>query len=144
MKQIHLFKKGFVIFFKGATFSDFFETRISNYKPLAIRIRFPLIWGIFFQLGSNLIKQQLGGYRHPVNRRTSITMFREQKSRGFFLELFNPRGYITMLLLGTAGIFYQGTTDVQSLTSGQHNLIFVSSIFAKSLPQKEKNIYFCC
>ena len=24
MKQIHLFKKGFVIFLKGATFSDFF------------------------------------------------------------------------------------------------------------------------
>ena len=26
MKQIHLFKKGFVIFLKGATFSDFIET----------------------------------------------------------------------------------------------------------------------
>ena len=38
MKQIHLFKKGFVIFLKGATFSDFIETRLSNYKPLAIRI----------------------------------------------------------------------------------------------------------
>ena len=57
MKQIHLFKKGFVIFLKGATFSDFVETRLSNYKPLAIWIRFPLFWRIFFQLGSNLIKQ---------------------------------------------------------------------------------------
>ena len=56
MKQIHLFKKGFVIFLKGATFSDFIDTRLSNYKPLAIRIRFPLFWRIFFQLGSNLIK----------------------------------------------------------------------------------------
>ena len=56
MKQIHLFKKGFVIFLKGATFSDFIETRLSNYKPLAIRIRFPLFWRISFQLGSNLIK----------------------------------------------------------------------------------------
>ena len=55
MKQIHLFKKGFVIFLKGAPFSDFIETRLSNYKPLAIR--FPLFWRIFFQLGSNLIKQ---------------------------------------------------------------------------------------
>ena len=36
MKQIHLFKKGFVIFLKGATFLDFIETRLSNYKPLAI------------------------------------------------------------------------------------------------------------
>ena len=27
MNQIHLFKKGFVIFLKGATFSDFIETR---------------------------------------------------------------------------------------------------------------------
>ena len=34
MKQIDLFKKGFVIFLKGATFSDFIETRLSNYKPL--------------------------------------------------------------------------------------------------------------
>ena len=34
--QIHLFKKGFVIFLKGATFSDFIETRLSNYKPLAL------------------------------------------------------------------------------------------------------------
>ena len=38
MKQIHLFKKGFVIFLKGATFSDFIETRLWNYKPFAIQI----------------------------------------------------------------------------------------------------------
>ena len=57
MKQIHLFKKGFVIFLKWAMFLDFFETRLSNYKPLAIRIRFLLFWLIFFQLGSNLINQ---------------------------------------------------------------------------------------
>ena len=50
MKQIHLFKKGFEIFLKGAPFSDFFETRLSNYKLLAIRIRFPLFWGIFFSI----------------------------------------------------------------------------------------------
>ena len=56
MKHIHLFIKGFVIFLKGATFSDFIETRLSKYKPLAIQIRFPLFWRIFFQLGSNLIK----------------------------------------------------------------------------------------
>ena len=30
MKQIHLFKKGFVIFLKGATFSDFIETSLSE------------------------------------------------------------------------------------------------------------------
>ena len=57
MKQIHLFKKGFLIFLKGATFSDFIETSLSNYKPLAIGICFPLFWRIFFQLCSNLIKQ---------------------------------------------------------------------------------------
>jgi len=56
MKQIHLFKKSFVIFLKGATFSDFIETRLSTYKPLAIPIRLPPFWRIFFQLGSNLIK----------------------------------------------------------------------------------------
>ena len=50
MKQIHHFKKGFVIFLKGATFSDFIETRLSNYKPLAIRIRIPLFWRIFFSI----------------------------------------------------------------------------------------------
>ena len=47
MKQIHLFKKGFMIFLKGATFLDIFETRLSNCRPLAIRIRFPLFGGIF-------------------------------------------------------------------------------------------------
>ena len=57
MKQIHHFKKGFVIFLKGAKFSDFIETRVYIYKPLAIRNRFPLFWRFFFQLGSNLIKQ---------------------------------------------------------------------------------------
>ena len=57
LKQIHLFKKGFVIFLKGATFSDFVDTRLSNYVPSGIQIRFPLFWGIFFQLGSNLIKK---------------------------------------------------------------------------------------
>ena len=56
MKQIHLFKKSFMIFLKGDTFSEFIETRLSNYKPLAIRIHFPLFWRNFFQLGLNLIK----------------------------------------------------------------------------------------
>ena len=46
MKQIHLFKKGFVIFLKRATFTDFIETSLYNYKPLAIGIRFPLFWNI--------------------------------------------------------------------------------------------------
>ena len=41
MKQIPLFKKGFVIFLQAL---------------IAIRIRFPLFWRICFQLGSNLIK----------------------------------------------------------------------------------------
>ena len=50
MKEIHLFKKGFVIFLKGATFLDFIETRLSNYKPLAIWIHFPLFWRIFFSI----------------------------------------------------------------------------------------------
>ena len=48
MKQIHLFKTGFVIFFKGATFSDFIDTRLSG-----IKIRFRLFWNIYFQLGSS-------------------------------------------------------------------------------------------
>ena len=53
--QFHLFEKGLVNFLKGATFLDFIETGLLNYKPLAIWIRFPLFWRIFFQLGSNLI-----------------------------------------------------------------------------------------
>ena len=48
MKQIHLFKTGFVIFLKGASFSDFFDNRLSNYKPLAIRVRFSLFRGFSF------------------------------------------------------------------------------------------------
>ena len=57
MKQNHLLKIGFVIFLKGATFSDFFENRLCNYIPSGIQICFPLFWGKFFQLGSSLIKQ---------------------------------------------------------------------------------------
>ena len=72
MKQIHLFIKGFVIFLKGATFSDFIETRLSNYKPLAIRIRFPLFWRIYFQLGSNLIKKC--GCNVPTRRKMIIIL----------------------------------------------------------------------
>ena len=56
MKQIHLFKKGLVIFLKGAPFSDFIETWLWNYAPSGIEIHFPLFWRILFQLGSNLIK----------------------------------------------------------------------------------------
>ena len=56
MKQIHLFKKGFVIFLKGAPFSDFIDNGLWNYMPSGIQIHFPLFWRIFFPLGSNLIK----------------------------------------------------------------------------------------
>ena len=57
MKQNHLLKIGFVIFLKGATFSDFVDYRLWNYIPSGIQICFPLFWGKFFQLGSCLIKQ---------------------------------------------------------------------------------------
>ena len=50
LMKLNLFNKGFVIFLKGATFSDFIETRLLNYKPLAIRIHFPLFWRIFFSI----------------------------------------------------------------------------------------------
>ena len=50
MKQIHLFKKGFVIFLKGATFSDFFYIRLLNYITSGIQNSFPLFWRIYFQL----------------------------------------------------------------------------------------------
>ena len=56
LKQIHLFKKGFVIFLKGATFSDFIDTWLLNYITSGIQNRFPLFWRIYFQLGSNFIK----------------------------------------------------------------------------------------
>ena len=57
MKQNHLLKIGFVIFLKGATFSDFVDYRLWNYMPSVIQICIPLFWGKFFQLGSSLIKQ---------------------------------------------------------------------------------------
>ena len=57
MKQNHLLKIGFVIFLKGATFSDFVDCRLLNYIPSGIQICIPLFWGNFFQLGSCLIKQ---------------------------------------------------------------------------------------
>ena len=57
MKQNHLLKMGFVIFLRGATFSDFVDYRLWNYMPSGIQICIPLFWGKFFQLGSRLIKQ---------------------------------------------------------------------------------------
>ena len=57
MKQNHLLKLGFVIFLKGAPFSDFFDYSLLNYMPSGIQICIPLFWEIFFQLGSSLIKQ---------------------------------------------------------------------------------------
>ena len=59
MKQNHLLKIGFVIFLKGAPFSDFIGYRLLNYMPSGIQICIPLFWGNFFQLGSSLIKQCL-------------------------------------------------------------------------------------
>ena len=57
LKQNHLLKIDFVIFLKGATFSDFIDYRLLNYIPSGIQIHFPLFWRIFFQIGSNLIKE---------------------------------------------------------------------------------------
>ena len=57
MKQNHLLKIGFVIFLKGAPFSDFIDYRLLNLMPSGIQICIPLFWGNFFQLGSSLIKQ---------------------------------------------------------------------------------------
>ena len=57
LKQNHLLKIDFVIFLKGAPFSDFVDYKLLNYMPTGIQICIPLFWGIFFQLGSSLIKQ---------------------------------------------------------------------------------------
>ena len=59
MEQNHLLKIGFVIFLKGATFSDFVEYRLWNCMPSGIQICIPLFWGKFFQLDSCIIKQWL-------------------------------------------------------------------------------------
>ena len=69
MEQIHLFKKGFVIFLTGATF---IETRLSNYKPLAIRNHVPLFWRIFFNQvqtssSSEPFKTQIKGRAFPLS-----------------------------------------------------------------------------
>ena len=59
-KKLKLMKKSTSskkIFLKGATFSDSIDTRLLNYIASGIKIRFPLFWRIYFQLGSNLIKK---------------------------------------------------------------------------------------
>ena len=45
-------QRGFVIFLQWPTFWDFYDTRLLNKIPSGIRICFPLLWRIFFQLGS--------------------------------------------------------------------------------------------
>ena len=49
-----------MIFLKGAPFSDFLDLGISSYIPSGIQFCIPLFWGIFFKLGSSLIKQWNG------------------------------------------------------------------------------------
>ena len=56
MKQMHLEKRGFVIFLQWPTFWDFNDIGLLNYIPSGIRICSPLLWRIFFQLGSSPIK----------------------------------------------------------------------------------------
>ena len=50
MKQNHLLIIGFVIFLKGAPFSDFVDYRLLNYVLSGIQICIPLFWGIFFSI----------------------------------------------------------------------------------------------
>ena len=57
MKQIHLFKKCFVIFLKGATFSDFLRLDYQTTNPWLSEFAFRYSGGFFFQLGSNLINK---------------------------------------------------------------------------------------
>ena len=49
MKQIHLFKKGFVIFLKGATFSDFFRLDYQTTNPQLSESAFRY-FGVFFSI----------------------------------------------------------------------------------------------
>ena len=89
MKQIHLFRKGFVIFLKGATFSDFFDNRLLNQIPSGIKIRFLLFWRIYFQLGSNLIKQWDG---NPKDTGLWCTLFTKQAFTQNVSEMARPYG----------------------------------------------------
>ena len=49
IKQNYLLKIGFVIFLKGATFSDSIDYRLLNYIPSGIKIHFPHSGGYFFK-----------------------------------------------------------------------------------------------
>ena len=49
-KQNHLLKIGFVIFLKGAMFSDFIDYRLLKCIPSGIQIHFPPFWRIFFSI----------------------------------------------------------------------------------------------
>ena len=48
MKQIHLFIKGFVIFLKGAMFSDLFRLDYQTTNPLLTESVFRYSGGLFF------------------------------------------------------------------------------------------------
>ena len=106
MKQIYLFKKGFVIFLKGATFSDFIDTRLLTYITSFIQNRFPLFWRIYFQLGSNLIK-----YIVPSQINTNGL-----KSTPHLRVLFYPLSQISSevsLLPGSPLVFLNGDSCIK-------------------------------
>ena len=69
MKQIQLFEKGFVIFLKGDTFSDFINTRLFKYITSGIKNRFSLFWRIYFQelFPHSVLKPRLSG-EHKIPR----------------------------------------------------------------------------
>ena len=68
MKQNHLLKIGFVIFLRGAPFSDFVDYRLLYYMPLGIQICILLFWGIFIQISFSLIKQSLSNSNQHFTR----------------------------------------------------------------------------
>ena len=70
---MHLEKRGFVIFLQWPTFWDFNDTRLLNYTPSGIRIYFPQLWRIFFQLGSSPIKQLLSLKIIMANKAKKLT-----------------------------------------------------------------------
>ena len=85
MKQNHHLKIGFVIFLKGATFSDFIDYGLLNYITSGIQIHFPLFWRIFFSIRFN---------HHQVVICRSIPVLHEATMNSWLL-VFEPHIFPT-------------------------------------------------
>ena len=142
---MHLEKRVFVIFLQWPTFWDFNNTGLSNYIPSGIRICFPLLWRIFFQLGPSPIKQCrfmfLRGSVSLQNKPQTFTWtFLAQYLSNFAItQLFQIFAFIMMQFRKNISIFWAVTCSARKMQRCVSNFIKSSEWLERREEMKQYN-----